>query len=131
MRAYLSHTIRGQKGNDATDEDMSINCNAALEVGTRIRKLIPQLGLHIPAEHEEFVSRAYRNGYMNEKEILDVDCQIINDCDLIFILVKDGWIGGGIGVEIKYAQKQNIPIYFIFDNEIDEIIEMVVNDFKN
>ena len=60
MRAYLSHSIRGPKGKDATNTEMQENCNRAILVGKFIRIQIPSLDLYIPAEHEDFIGRAYQ-----------------------------------------------------------------------
>jgi len=134
MKAYLSHQIRGQKGKDVTFSDMVVNCNLAIVVGKQIRRLMPHLKLHIPAEHEEFVNRAYENKFLTEKQILTVDCQIINNCDLVFVYVPNAWIGGGTGIEIRHAQKKHIPIYFIFYPDkrgIKEVVDIVKHDFQN
>jgi len=133
MKAYLSHQIRGPQGKDATDLDMVTNCTRAEAVGKFIKELMPKLDLHIPAEHEAFVNLAYQNKYLSEKQILDIDCQIISDCNLLFVFIQNDWIGGGTGIEIKFAQEHHIPIYFIYGGTIpaiEKVINIVKHDFE-
>lgn len=111
--AYLSHAIRGSKGASATDADMLRNCLVAKKAAKWIRESISYLDLYVPAEHEDFVHIAYREKYLTEKQILDIDCGIVDQKDFLIVLVENGWKGGGIAVEIKYAKDNNIPIFYI------------------
>jgi len=64
-RFYLSHPIRGAKGDKATEEDMQKNRIAASIFAT---KLEWECGLNIycPAEHDEVISILYRKGLIGE-----------------------------------------------------------------
>lgn len=131
MRAYFSHTIRGQKGKQATKEDMQRNCEKALAAAKKIREFMPKLDLYVPAEHEDFIQFAFDSKFLDETAILFIDCKILETRDIHIILVEDGWIGGGMGVEIEHSQKQHIPLYFIFgENKIKSIIEIIAKDFE-
>ncbi len=113
MMWYLSHSIRGPEGNAATNTDMEKNCDRAILVGNFIRKAFPSVELYIPGEHEAFVQIAYKKGYLTEKQILDVDCAIIDKCEgvLIFAPADDSEIQGGRLIEYNYAEKTNKPVY--------------------
>ena len=113
VSAYFSHSIRGKKGKDATDEDMKRNCETAMEVATGVREIVPGIDLYVPAEHEDFVSICYRDKYLTEEQILDIDCGILEKRDFHIVYEVDGWLGGGIGVEIAAAKKYNKPIFYI------------------
>jgi hypothetical protein len=122
--AYLSHAIRGSKGMDATNEDMQRNCEEALELAKFLRIHIPEIDFYVPAEHEDFVDKAYASGYLTVKQVLDVDCQILGSKDLHIVFVKDGWTGGGIVVEIEYARSKNKNIIYIHDT--DDKLEVII-----
>ena len=96
MRTYFSHSIRGKLGNACTPASLKENCLAAIEIGEEIRKACPWADIYIPAEHEDFVQKAYDKKYMTEKQILDVDCDIVSECDniIIFVPVNDELQGG-------------------------------------
>lgn len=111
MKIYLSHSIRGPKRMDATHTDMKKNCDQAIQVGKLIRETFPSIDLYIPAEHEDFVLRAYDMKFLTEKQILDVDCSIIDSCNAVIILASVGErIQGGRLIEYNHAIKTNKPV---------------------
>lgn len=112
MKIYLSHSIRGSAGKDATPTQMQLNCNTAIEIGKRLRKTFPNIDFYIPGESEPFVQRAFDKKYMNEKQILDVDCSIIDSCDAVIIYIpEDDELNGGRLVEYDYATSKGIPLH--------------------
>lgn len=113
MRAYLSHSIRGKKGKDATVEDMGANNRRAITFANQIRTYFPRLDLYVPAEHDEFVLHAYQQGFLGEREILQVDCMIVHSCNVLIAYAPDGYISRGMQVEIDYAQANNIPVVVV------------------
>ena len=111
MKIYLSHSIRGKLGNDSTPESLNKNCLAAIEVGNKIRLECPWASIYIPAEHESFIQKAYNKGYMTERQILDVDCDIIAEQDILIIYVPEGdELQGGRLVEHDFAINEGMPI---------------------
>lgn len=124
MRFYVSHSIRGKYGKNATHTQMKANCDAIMEIVTQLRGMFP-VEFYIPAEHEDFVHRAYREKYMTEKQILDVDCFIIGEtCDAVIIYVPEGdFLQGGRLVEFNFAEDNNIPV-FLFQN-VNEAISWI------
>ncbi len=121
MRVYLSHSIRGKAGNKATVLQMKANCDAIKVIGNQIRATIPRLDLYIPAEHEDFVGIAYQKHFITEKHILDVDCEIINNCDAVVVYVPEGdELQGGRLIEYNHAVETKKPVYVF--NEVDQAI---------
>lgn len=132
VSAYFSHSIRGKKSAKATDEDMLRNCHAALEVAQWIRRVVPDIELYVPAEHEDFVQICYREKYLTEEQILEVDCKILERQDFYIVHEVDGWLGGGIKVEMDHAKKHGKLIYYV--SSMDEVtaaaLRVIVKDFQ-
>lgn len=113
VTAYFSHAIRGRKGRAATPEDMKKNCDEAMKAVIWIRDNIPELELYVPAEHEDFVLICYEDKYLTEAQILEVDCKILQERDILIVNVVDDWLGGGIGVEIADAKRTGMLIFYL------------------
>ena len=124
ITAYFSHTIRGKKGISATSEDMNTNCAKARKVADWIRENVPDLELYVPAEHEDFVQIAYLQKYLTEKQILDVDCEILRRQDFLIVLEEDGWRGGGIAVEIDAAIAADLCVFTVNDMNDTTILRL-------
>lgn len=106
---------------------MQANCDAIITLVKQLREAVPAADFYVPAEHEDFVQRAYHSGYLTEKQILDIDCQIISDtCDAVIVYVPEGdTLQGGRKVEHDYAIKHSIPI-FIF-TRVEEAISWIIH----
>lgn len=114
LRFYVSHSIRGVKGSNATGQDMETNNQRAIDWANSARIAFPNIDFYVPGEHDEFVSIAHRKGYLSEYTILDVDKDLLRRRDGLIVFTHDGYIGGGVGEEIRCAQENNIPIFFVF-----------------
>ncbi len=127
MKVYLSHSIRGLKGDAATVDDQIIACDAAVAIGEQIIGSIPTLKLYVPGgPSEEFVGIAYRKKYLTEKQILDIDCTIIDGCEAVIVYVPLGdYLQGGRWVEYNHAVKIHKPVYIFGENEIDCVVEFL------
>ena len=111
MKVYCSHSIRGKYGKDATHAQMKENCDAMIVLGNQLRKALPNIEFYVPAEHEDFVQLAYDANYLNENEILEIDCMIINGCDAVVVLVPDGdELQGGRKIEYDHAVSHSKPV---------------------
>lgn len=115
IRVYVSHSIRGKKGKDATLEDMEANNQKAIKFGKRLREQFPNIDFYIPGDHDEFVTIAYICGFLNETQILDVDCEIVQRCNFLIAYAPDNHISNGMQVEVNYAHTNNIPVVYIWD----------------
>ncbi len=112
IRFYISHSIRGKYGKDATATQMKENCDAIKVIAEQLRNTFPTADFYLPAEHEDFVGIAYREQYLTEKQILDVDCKIIErTCDAVITYVPEGdELQGGRMIEYKFAIDHDIPV---------------------
>ena len=128
MRYYLSHSIRGKEGPEASPDIQAQNCRDAILVATTLRKLFPKLTLYVPAENETFVQIAYDTGHLSEKQILDIDCRIIDGCDGVMIYVPEGKIQGGRLVEYNHAAATNKPL--IVFRVLREAVEWLTAQYR-
>ena len=111
MRYYLSHAIRGSAGPEASHSTQAQNCRDAILVATTLRKLFPKLTLYVPAENETFVQICYDTGHLSEKQILDVDCRIIDNMDGLLVYVPQGdELQGGRKKEHYHAVATDKPV---------------------
>lgn len=127
MRFYVSHSIRGSAGKNATPTQMQANCDTIIAIVKQLRGAIPVADFYVPAESEPFVIRAYREKYITEVQILDIDCKIIKEiCDAVIVYVpKEDYLQGGRLVEFNFAEDNNIPV-FLFQN-IHEAISWIAH----
>lgn len=124
MKIYLSHPIRGKKGNSATPFDMKRNCNMAKYVANYIKEHITaDVEIYVPGDHEDFVGEAHRKGYLTEKQILDIDCTIIDTCDVVMVYAPYGTIVGGCEIEVSHAAMIGKPT-MIFESD-DQAVNLL------
>lgn len=110
MRYYLSHSIRGKYGKDATPTQMKENCDRIIGIANIIRSQL-DVDLYVPAEHEDFVYIAFKDKYLIENQILEIDCKIIDKCDGVIIFSPaDDPMQGGRQVEYEHAVATGKPI---------------------
>lgn len=114
MRFYVSHSIRGKYGKDATPTQMKENCDRIIAIANEIRTALPPIKLYVPAEHEDFVNRTHELGYLTEEQILEIDCMIVDDCDggVIIFTPPDDPMCGGRTVEWEHAIATGKPVCF-------------------
>ena len=126
IKVYVSHSIRGKMGDKATKEYMDANNKKAIAFGEALSKEFPDISFHVPGAYEEFVGPAYRKGHLTEKQILDIDCDIISDGSFIVIFSPDDFISKGMKVEIDYAVKHSIPVIVAVDGDYDSHFRKIV-----
>lgn len=129
IKVYFSHPIRGPLKDKATSQDMIYNCRLAIEMADLIRSFVnlPTIlfDIYVPGEHEAFVSRAWQGHYLTIKQILEIDCNIIEEYgDLLLVFAPYGPPVEGCNIEMKYAQERNIPV-IVFETfkELEEKLE--------
>lgn len=111
IKCYISHPIRGAKREKATSREMKANCDQAKRVTNRLRKLLPELSIYCPAEHEDFVGLAYKRKYLTERQILTIDCKIVRECQILLAYCPTldfPVASNGMMKEIGVAKKYNI-----------------------
>jgi hypothetical protein len=129
IKAYMSHPIRGPLKGKATAVDMKRNCDAAVALAERIRTYMEvnyrEAGfeLYVPAEHEAFVNRAWKNLMLTVDDILKIDCQIIEKeyNDVLLVYAPFGPPVEGCYTEIECA----------ICNDISVVVFEDFNDFKD
>ena len=126
IRAYITHSIRGKFGHDATLEQMEVNNQKAIDFGIILRKEFPNINFYIPGDHDEFVTIAFVKNYLTEKQILDVDCDIVSKCNFLTVFAPDDYISRGMQIEIDHAVKSNIPIISAVDGSYEEYVKRIV-----
>ena len=126
IKVYISHSIRGKMGDAATKEYMDANNKKAIAFGEALSKEFPNISFHVPGAYEEFVGPAYRKGHLTEKQILDIDCDIISDGSLIVVFSPDDFISKGMKVEIDYAVKHSIPVIVAVDGDYASHFKKIV-----
>jgi hypothetical protein len=91
---------------------MAINCQAAKDMANVIRAACPWLDLYIPAEHEDFVGITYHEKYLTEGQILEIDCKIIDKCDLgtVIYIPEGDELQGGRLIEHDHAINNCLPV---------------------
>lgn len=89
--------------------------------------------LYVPAEHSEFVELASNKKYLDETEILSIDCDIIDRCNLL-IAFGDYSLSRGMQVEIEFAIQNKTPVFYMSElnrNIIESLkfaIQIVMKD---
>ena len=113
VKVYVSHCIRGRKGLKATNADMKRNNDLAIIFGKALRRKWPGTNFYVPGDHDEFIIIAFRDKYLTEKQILDVDCKIVSTCNFILAYSPDGYLSRGMKVEIEHANEAGIPVIVV------------------
>ena len=112
MKIYVSHSIRGKYGNNATNEQMKANCAKAMQFAKLLRLNCTGIEYYVPAEHDEWITLAFQQGIITDTQILSIDCDILDTRDGLLVYTPDGYISGGMTTEIVYAKEFGIPTYY-------------------
>jgi hypothetical protein len=135
FKVYMSHPIRGSLKDKATQDTMNANCELAKGIAGKIRQYVEfhyaeaGLDLYVPAEHEAFVSRAWKQGMLKVHQILDLDCLIIKEeyNNLLLVFAPYGPPVEGCHVEMTHARVNFIPVIIFKDmSEFKEKFEAFV-----
>lgn len=118
MKIYLSHAIMGVKGTNALEEYIQENLQKAINLAVMLRAVYPDVQFYVPAEHEDFVNRTYKKGYLTIDQILDIDCDIIATCDAVLFYNHEGVLSNGMKKELKFTQ-ENCISYVIVNGDTD------------
>ena len=76
---------------------------------------LPKSYLYVPADHELFVHRAYKDKLLTREQITSINCKIIEECDLLINFGNGAAVGSNLPKELSYAQQEKIPIYSMPD----------------
>lgn len=75
---------------------------------------LPKSYLYVPADHELFVQRAYKDSLLTKEQIDLVNCKIIKECNLL-VFFGNGYNSCRVAKELEYAKQEEIPIYTMPD----------------
>ena len=76
---------------------------------------LPKSYLYVPADHELFIHRAYKDGYVTKEQIASINCKIIDECNLLINFGNGAAVGSNLPKELSYAQQEKIAIYSMPD----------------
>jgi hypothetical protein len=116
-RAYFSHTIRGQQGENASQAHQQDNIDKACQLAQKIRRRFPQVSLFVPHEIEVLNEMCFE-GRISGDDLVEIECVMIEN--LLFdvvIVVGDYHSGSGVAMEIQTAHDSGVPIVFLDDVE--------------
>jgi hypothetical protein len=105
----FSHSIRGKWGADATQAQIAENNQKAIEFGRWLRLYFPQVEWYVPAEHDEFVTKAYVHLFLTEEQILKIDCMLIEEADGCMFYMPDDHLSRGMAVEKQFCNDIHKP----------------------
>lgn len=77
---------------------------------------LPKSYLYVPADHELFIHRAYKDSCITKEQISSVNCKIIEECSLLILFGGNGiHTNKGVVIELECAKEKGIPIYTMPD----------------
>jgi len=123
--AYLSHPIRGFRNCENTGIT-AFNVRKAIAVATAIRLRLPWLSVYCPGEHQDFVSRTYHLGYLTDEQILNIDCEIMCERDLVIFYDPDVTFSTGMTKEKEVALEHGIQTITVHNLSEDFFEHLVV-----
>jgi len=128
IKLYMSHPIRGSKIDEASLEIQLSNSQRAKDASFEIMTKIEALDIYTPGNAEDFVGLTYSEGLLTDKQILDIDCKILDKCD--GLIVYDFDKSKGVETEVAYAKKHNMPIlrFEKLNSKTIDRIQKFVND---
>lgn len=126
IKAYVSHCIAGKYAEKATAEQKLANCDKAILFGKQLAKEFPNIDFYIPGKHEIFVIVAFRKNYLTLEQVLDIDCDIVSQCNFLVVFAPDDYISKGMRIEIDYAVENNIPVVVAVDGDYDSHFKKIV-----
>ncbi len=74
----------------------------------------PKSHLYVPADHELFVHRAYKDHLLTKEDISFINCKIIKESDLLILFGSNG-VYSNITTELQFVKQEGIPIYTMPD----------------
>lgn len=76
---------------------------------------LPKSYLYVPADHELFIHRAYKDKLLTKGQIDSINCKIIEECNLLINFGNGVAVGSNLSEELLHAQQEKIPIYSMPD----------------
>ncbi len=108
VRLYLSHPIRGSAAGAATKDCQFTNAERAVIAANLISSKLSHISIFCPGSYEKFVYYIYAGKLLTDKQIIDIDCRIVGDCNGLLAYDFDKSVG--VEAEVKYAKDHGIPV---------------------
>ena len=95
-----------------------------INIGTQIKAYLidwekmdglPKCNIYVPAEHEMFIHCAYTNGLLSDEQIIAINCEIINNCDLLILFGGFKSKDNAAIQEAVYARERDVAVYTMPD----------------
>ena len=129
MKIYLSHAMRGKPNFALNTPKHNENCEAAMKIAEQLRKMFPKLYIYVPAESEPFVGAAYKKRYLNIEQILELDCIIVDQCDVVIVYIPEGdELQGGRKIEYDHAVATNKPVCIF--HTVEEAVDYIEAQYR-
>ncbi len=133
IKIYVSHSIRGQYGNQATKQQMKENCDRAIAFGNWLRTKFVNVKFYVPGEMDEFLYERGVNPLDAVDGLLELDCNIVAHSDGLIVFALDDYISAGMNKEINHADHIGVPKTYIWSTNPDEkewmeIVTWLIND---
>jgi hypothetical protein len=111
ISAYFSASIRGEKGSSASKKVIHRNIEAGKKMATKISDYFgSMLNMYVPHRQDELIQILWYSGKITAWDVLDGDCQIVAQKDLLIVWASKGFVSTGMAREIKAAEKRGIPV---------------------
>lgn len=126
LTCYMSHHIRGPEGDSASHETQSKNKKHARAAAIRLRYEFPNLRVYCPGDQDDWADVGYRRGLLSMKQILDIDCAIIGERDVVILYDQYGELSGGMQIEKDHAVATDTPTHTIHDFSDESLHKLLV-----
>jgi len=110
LKVYISHSIRGKHGNDATHAQMKANNIRAKTFGTWLRTNFPDVSWYIPGELDGFLLERGVEPIKVIEGLIALDFAIIDVSDGMLIYAPDECLSSGMLREKDHAETTDKPI---------------------
>jgi len=119
--AYFTAPIRGVKGSSASKKDIHGNIEAGRKIAARISNYFgSMLNMYVPHNQDDLIQILWYGKKITVWDILEGDCQIVAQKDILIAWAPKGVISAGMLREIKTAKEREIPVvqFEKFDDEV-------------
>lgn len=132
ITCYISHAIQGRYGRKATPAQMDANNQRAIDFVYQLRvEFGEEIDFYVPAEHEDFVNRAYKMGLLSIDEILVIDCDIVRSKDILLLYIPDSYVSSGMLKEAHKAKCLGKTILQVNNDNWKQIIQEYLDEIQS
>ena len=128
IKIYLSHPITA----DSKDNKLK-NCKRACKFADQVTLgTSHDVEVYVPgASTETFVEKALALNVLTVDQVLQVDCGIIDDCDMVIFLTPEGILSPGMKVEFKHAVDKPFLVCHEYNDQVKKNIDLICDEIPN